>query len=149
MQIREATINDIDNIHNLGKQVDEFNVTNKVVTFWPKHILKNCIESDTDRLIIAEDKKEIIGFLIVNNNPTFKKAIIENIYITPQYRKKWIGKKLINVSLDKIKTAWCEYVCALVEEDNIAIGFYENNGFNKGRNFVWMDIILSKKFSKS
>lgn len=88
MQIREATINDIDNIHNLGKQVDEFNVTNKVVTFWPKHILKNCIESDTDRLIIAEDKKEIIGFLIVNNNPTFKKAIIENIYITPQYRKK-------------------------------------------------------------
>lgn len=74
MTIRQATIKDIDKIHKLGKHVDEFDTTDKVVTFWPKHILKNCIESENDWLLIAEENSEIIGFIICNNSPVFKKA---------------------------------------------------------------------------
>ena len=55
MIIKEAKINNIDEVYKLGKYVDEFNTTDEVTTFWPKHILKNCIESRTDWLLIAEE----------------------------------------------------------------------------------------------
>lgn len=60
MNIRKAIALDIDAIHTLGSTVNEFNVSDEVVTFWPKHILLNCVNSKTDLLLIAEEKDEII-----------------------------------------------------------------------------------------
>ncbi|MDO9399427.1 MAG: GNAT family N-acetyltransferase [bacterium] len=146
MKIREATINDIDEIHSLGNTVNEFSVSDEVVIFWPKHILHNCIKSQTDYLLIAKEKEKIIGFIIINNSLVFKKTIIENIYILPQFRKKGFGTKLLNMAIKKIKTTGCEYICLLTNNYE-AIKFYESNSFEKGKDFVWLDKVLSKKFS--
>ena len=149
MIIREATINDIDKIHRLGEHVDEFNTTDEVVTFWPKHILSNCIKSKSDWLLVAEENSEIIGFIICNNSPIFKKAVIENVFVSPQHRKKGVGKKLLDTLLGKIATTDCEYIVIFAEDDNdTAIDFYVSNGFNRGKNFAWIDKVLSEKFSK-
>jgi len=149
MTIRQATINDIDEIHKLGEHVDEFDTTEEVVTFWPKHILKNCIESKNDWLLVAEENSEIIGFIICNNSPVFKKAVIENIFVSPQHRKKGVGQKLLGSLMDQVKSIDCEYVVIFTEEDNnTAIDFYVKNGFNRGKNFAWIDKVLSKEFSK-
>lgn len=59
MTIREATLNDIDKIHDLGRMVEEFNVSDETATFWPKHILRHCIQSKTDWLILAEENGEM------------------------------------------------------------------------------------------
>ena len=150
MTIREATIDDLNKIHNLGKTVEEFNVSDEAATFWPKHILRNCIESKTDWLILAEENNEILGFTIVNNSPVFKKAIIENIFVSPQHRKKGVGKKLLAAAVERIRETDCEYICILTEVDNnTAINFYVSNGFNRGKNFAWLDRVLSDEFSKS
>ena len=150
MIIREAKINDIDKIHKLGERVDEFDTTDEVVTFWPKHILSNCIKSESDWLLVAEENSEIIGFIICNNSPVFKKAVIENIFVSPQYRKKGIGKKLLDALLNKIGSTDCEYIVIFAEDDNdTATDFYVSNGFNRGKNFAWIDKVLSKEFSKS
>ncbi|MFH1456902.1 MAG: GNAT family N-acetyltransferase [Patescibacteria group bacterium] len=148
MNIRKAIITDIDKIHDLGSYVSEFSVSDEVVTFWPKNILQNCIESKTDFLLIAEEKEEIIGFIIVNNSPVFKKAIIENIYISPQHREQGVAKKLLDSAMNTISGIGCEYVCALMDDAN-AISFYESNGFKKGRNFAWLDKVLSDEFRKA
>lgn len=148
MKIMEAKISDIDEVYELGKSVDEFNVCDETTTFWPKDILKNCVKSTKDKLILVKDNQKIIGFLIANNNSTFKKVIIENIYISPNYRDKWIGKMLMDFTIENLKIGWCEYVCLLVERNNKAIGFYKKNGFNQGSEFVWMDKILNEKFRK-
>ena len=45
MGIRNASLEDIDNIIQLGKSVNEFQVSDEVITFWSKEILTNCIQS--------------------------------------------------------------------------------------------------------
>lgn len=149
MIIREATTKDIDQIHDLGKDVEEFNTTDEVVTFWPKYILKNCVNSKTDFIIIAEEK-EIIGFTIANYNPVFKKAIIENIFVHPDFRGQKVGKKLLDNLMAKLEQIGCEYVCILTESNNKnSIKFYQKMGFNRGINCAWLDKVLGDKFSKS
>ncbi len=145
MIIREATLDDVDKIYDLGKMVEEFNVSSKAATFWPKHILRNCIRSKTDWLILAEESGEILGFSIDNFSPVFKKAVIENIFVPPQHRRKGVGKKLLSAAVEKIQETDCEYICILTEDVNkTAIDFYLKNGFNRGKNFAWLDKVLSK-----
>ncbi len=150
MEIKNATLLDINAIIKLGNAVDEFQVSDEVVTFWPKDILVNCVNSKTDFLLIAEENKNIIGFIIANYNPNFKKAVIENIFVKKDYRKQNIGSQLLDCLLEKLKDLKCEYVCSLVESHNdIAIEFYIKHGFNKGINCVWLDKILEKSFKKN
>jgi len=148
MNIKKAITSDVDAIHALGNTENEFNVSDEVVTFWPKHILFNIIDSKIDLLLIAEDKNEIIGFIIINNNLVFNKAIVENIFVSPQFREQGVAKKLLDVAMDMIGTTGCKYICALTSNDK-AISFYKSNGFKKGRNFAWLDKVLSKEFRKT
>jgi ribosomal protein S18 acetylase RimI-like enzyme len=147
MNIRKAIASDIDNIYTLGSTVDKFSVSDEVVTFWPKHILHNIINSRTDLLLIAEEKDEVIGLIIVNNSFVFKKAIVENIYVSSLFRGQGVAKKLLDTAMDIVLGLGCEYVCALMNDEK-AINFYESNGFKKGRSFTWLDKIISKEFSK-
>ncbi len=149
MDVRKAKLSDIDEIFNLGSAVNEFEVSDEVVTFWPEKILKRCVKSKTDFIFIAEENSEIVGFVIANYNPNFSKAIIENIFVKPEFRGQNIGKKLLESLLDQLEKVNCEYVCALVEsKDEPAIGFYVKNNFNRGINCVWLDKILAKSFKK-
>ncbi len=148
MKIREAIIADIDKIYALGSTVNEFIVSDETANFWPKHILRNCIESKTVWLLIAEENEAIAGLIIINNNPVFKKAIIEDIFVSPQFREQGLAKKLLNSAMNIISAIDCEYVCALVNNTN-AINFFESNGFKKGKNFTWLDKVLSEEFCKT
>jgi ribosomal protein S18 acetylase RimI-like enzyme len=150
MKIREAKIIDAEKIYQLGKNISEFTVSDETVVFWPIGILKNCIKSKSDWIIVAEDADEILGFIIINNSTVFKKAIIENIFIAVDHRNKGLAKKLLLFALNKIKASGCEYVCALAGERNKkAMNFYIKRGFQEGEKFKWLDKILSKKFKKS
>jgi len=149
MKIRIATLKDINEIIKIGNSVNEFQVSDKVVAFWPKSVLIDCVKNKQNPIFVAEEGQRIIGFIISNFNPYFKKAIIENIFVIKEYRSKSIGKALLKSLLDKLAALKCEYVCALVEEKSeIAVDFYIKNGFNKGINCVWLDTILGKSFKK-
>jgi ribosomal protein S18 acetylase RimI-like enzyme len=149
MNIRDATLQDINSIINLGKDVKEFDTTKEVVSFWPRHIIENCINSKNDILMIAEENNKLIGFIIIQNSITFKKAVIENIFVHKDYREKGIAQKLLQKSIRKLKELKCEYIATFVKENNIVpTNFYLKNKFNKGEKFIWLDYILSKEFSK-
>lgn len=149
MDIKTATLEDIDTIIKLGSSINEFQVSDEVVTFWPKNVLIDCIKSKNNPIFVAKENKQIIGFIIANYNPSFKKAIIENIFVNPDFRGKEVGKLLLDNLLDKLKELGCEYVCSLTEiENNVAVKFYLNNKFNRGINCVWIDKILDKSFKK-
>ena len=149
MKIRDANLQDINSIVNLGKNVKEFDTTKKVVSFWPRHIIENCINSESDILLVAEENNKLVGFIIVQNSISFKKAVIENIFVHQDYRNKGIAQLLLHKAIDKLKELKCEYIVTLVKEDNEkSIKFYLKNKFNKGVNCRWLDFILSNKFSK-
>lgn len=150
MEIRDAKKKDINGIHSLGKDVEEFSTTDEVVTFWPKYILENCIKSRTDFFLIAEENDGIAGFIIVNYNSTFKKAVIENLYVHPDFRGRKIGRELLESVIEKLKKINCEYICALTETTNErVIKLHLDLDFNKGKEYVWLDKILDKRFSKN
>ncbi len=44
--IREGKNKDIEAVWNMGNNVSEFKTTENVVIFWPKEILKNCIDKE-------------------------------------------------------------------------------------------------------
>lgn len=152
MIIRDAEEKDIDQIYQIGKSVKEFGDSKDVTTFWPKHVLRSCIKSKTDWLIIAEENDKIFGFVVVNYSPVFKKAVVENVFVSPQHRGRDIGKKLLAEAIKKIQKTGCEYTCVIVQRDNqSAINFYLKNdfkyGFEKNKSFVWLERVLSKKFA--
>ena len=147
MKILEANSNDIEKIYQLGGSVSEFDTSKEVVTFWPKNILQNCIESHTDWVLVAEENSVIIGFIICNYSPVFKKATIENIFVDPQHQRMGIGRKLLTNLLQKIESTDCENIVALINEDSYqAMALCQELGFNKGNSFVWMDKVLSDAF---
>ena len=142
IQIRKAEQKDIMSIYNMGLNVNEFNTTDTTATFWPQDILKNIINSKHGYIFIAEADKQLVGFIIINYNCIFKKALIENIFVNPDYRQKDIAKKLLSMAKTEIKKVGCEYLCTLVEPSSSAFTFYLNNNFTPGKEFVWMDKII-------
>jgi len=149
MKIRLATTKDLIQILKIGESAKEFKVSKEVINFWPKKILENCIKSKTNFLIVAEESKKIVGFIIINYNLTFKKAIIENIFVKDEFRKKEVAKKMLYLGISKIRKIGCEYICALVnKKDRKSVRFYLNSNFNKGITCIWLDKILGKSFHK-
>jgi len=149
MKIRLAELEDIDKIVKLGNNVDEFKVSEKVVSFWPKKVIESCINSKNEIIIISEVEEQIIGFLIVNYNPTFSKAVFENVFVIEEFRNKGIAKKMLDLATKKLKENNCKYICSLVDiNDNQGIGFYLKSGFNKGIDCVWLDKILDDDFKE-
>lgn len=143
--IRMAKNEDVEEIWNIGSNVSEFKTAENVVIFWPKETLKNCINKEDILFYVVALENKIIGFSIVNLNKSLGKAEIENIYILPEYRKNRIGRKLLDVILQKLKEENYNNVNCLADE---AIGFYEHYGFTKGKRFAWMDIVISDDFKK-
>lgn len=145
----QALLSDIDEISRLGNQVDEFQVSDEVVNFWPKNILQNIVKSKTDFLLVAKFDGRIIGFIIVNFNPNFSKAIIENLYVSPQYRGLGVSDLLRDSLIVQLKSVGCKYLCTLIEANSKpAINSYLRYGFNKGIDCVWLDLIIDKSFAK-
>lgn len=149
MEIRKAKKGDLNKISKIGNEVREFKVGKDVVTFWPKKTLAKIIASKKDLIFIAEQEKKIIGFIIVNYNSVFGKAIIENVIVRKEFRKMGIAKELLDNVLRQLKKQRCSYVSALANsKEKEAINWYIKRGFNKGDNFVWMDIILGREFKR-
>lgn len=149
IRIREASVEDIDTIHDLGETVSEFSVNDETITFWPQDILAHAIASNDAIVLIAELNQEIVGFIIANLNISLRKAIIENVYVRPENRDVGIGGKLLNELLISLGSTDIEYICTLIplDTDN-ASRLYLEAGFSKGESFLWLDMSLSDTFNK-
>ena len=124
----------------------EFKTAENVVLFWPKATLENCIDKEDILFYVVEEEDKIIGFSIVNLNQSLGKAEIENIYVLPEYRKNKIGTAILDQILQELKSRNYNNVNCLADE---ATEFYKRYGFTKGKNFAWMDMVLSDEFKRS
>lgn len=149
MQIRKALAEDVDAIYALGEKVAEFSVNEETVTFWPKDILVQAVSSSDTIVLVAEQDQEIAGFIIANLNTSLRKAIIENVYVSPDNRDAGIGSRLLNELLLSLNGTAIEYVSTLIplDADN-ASSLYVEAGFSKGEPFLWLDKSLSDNFKQ-
>lgn len=145
MEIRKAKKEDAEQVWNIGNHVSEFKTAENVVLFWPKATLENCVDKEDVLFYVVEEENKIIGFSIVNLNQSLGKAEIENIYVLPEYRKNKIGTAILDEILRELKDRNYNNVNCLADE---AIEFYKRYGFTKGKDFVWMDMVLSDEFKR-
>ncbi len=147
INIRKAEGHDVDAIHSLGEKVSEFSVNDETVTFWPKDVLAQAIESDDMLILVAEIEQQVIGFIIANLNLSLRKAIIENVYVRPDNRGTGIGSKLLDELLASLSSTGIEYICTLIPLDaDDASSLYLGAGFSKGVSFLWLDKSMTDTF---
>jgi ribosomal protein S18 acetylase RimI-like enzyme len=149
MHIRAASIKDTKALNRLGQNVPEFSVNDGTVNFWPEPLLENAILSKDTLIFVAEEKREIIGFIIAAYNEGFKKSTIENIYVAPDSRNKGIGSMLLQRLIENLQQRGCKYIATLVPLDaHDAITLYQGAGFAKGGQFLWVDKALGNSFKQ-
>lgn len=92
-------------------------------TAWSEKAISDFLLSDTAVYLFSETDGVFSG--ILSATVAFGEAEIENIAVAPAFRRKGVGKALVNALKDK-----CEKVFLLVKETNtVAISFYNSLGF--------------------
>src|SRR3989338_6204728 len=100
------------------------------------------LKSKDNFVFVAEDQEKLVGFasFSVRLVVRYPKPIAEldEIYVSPEYRKKGVGKLLMNKVLKKAKELNCYRLFIESHYDNkIAHNFYEKLGFtNYGYHFI-------------
>ena len=81
MKIRKAVMGDVSKVYELGRGLKESKVNKKTVSFWPKKTLSKIVKGKEDIFLVSEKEGEVIGYIIINYNSSFGKAVVENIFV--------------------------------------------------------------------
>jgi GNAT superfamily N-acetyltransferase len=140
--IRETTENDIPEIFNLIKELSVYEKLNNEVTA-TQNLLKENLFGDKKyaKVVFAEYKNKIAGqALFFYNFSTFKGRpgiYLEDLYVRPEYRKKGIGKALLNYLVElagKEKCGRVEWV--VLDWNQQAIEFYKSLGAEPMKDWI-------------
>ena len=94
-------------------------------TAWSENAISEFLSSDTAVYLYCETEGVLSG--ILSATLLFGEAEIENIAVSKDFRRRGIGKDMVNALKQR-----CEKIFLLVKEDNYgAIEFYVSMGFVK------------------
>ena len=134
ISIRESNINDVPLIYNFIKELAEYEKLSNEVSA-SETILRNSLFSTNKyaEVFIAEYEGKPAGqVLLFHNFSTFKGRpgiYIEDIYVSPQFRGKGIGKELLKYVKNLAKQRNCGRVeWVVLNWNKPAINFYEKIG---------------------
>lgn len=141
MNIRKATIQDVDNIFQLGKYIDEFKVNEKN-SFWQYEQLVEWVKSSNTGkdviLVSKDDNGHIVGFVLSQLHRPTGKATIENLFVKEEFRNQGLAIELLNNCILELKKSGASFICLLAQSDHKKlVSYYEKNGFKKGMEFYW------------
>lgn len=140
IEIRKVVSEDIPAVYKMGENVDEFHTSDQAPNFWPEAVLRECVNKHDVYFFVATSNNEIVGFIIANLNRSLSKALIENIFVRPDFRKQGIGISLAKKVIDTAKADQFKFISVLTPpDDTAAIKTYKKAGFSKGEVFLWLD----------
>ena len=106
------------------------------------------VQKGYSKFYLATDKRKIIGYS--NMGPGTWGWELYRIYLLPEYQGKGIGKRLLQLSEDflRSKKAW-KYHCYVWRKNKAGLDFYKQNGFVKlqGKDKNKAEICLEKKLA--
>lgn len=120
MEITEMTLEDLEQMTNtLYSDFDNF---------WSYNVLKQELENDKTKYIIAKEKNEVVGFAGIS--VIFDEATLNNIVVKKSCRGKGIGSEMLETLIDlcsdmNLKT----FTLEVNVENTPAIKLYEKFGF--------------------
>ena len=117
--IIEATLNDLDKIHELGSLINQ-NFKNN----YPQYSLFN----DYTKILIYKDDVEIMGF--IHYEIMYETVNILNIVVSKTERRKNIGTLLMDNMLSDLNNKEIEHIMLEVNSNNLpAINLYKKFNF--------------------
>lgn len=136
MKIRKAKISDSQEIYDLLNFNYELKDSNEKEDY-PLQWIKKAINSKEILFLTAMDK-DINGILIAYILKTVGEAYLNTLYVRPEYRKKGVGKRLLEEYEKFIKKNKISYSELFVNSKNVpAKKFWESQKYEKGYEFVF------------
>ncbi len=129
MKIRHIRQGDTQEVYDLGKNEPYF------VCFWPEEVVRSLPNARDVLSLVAEENKEIVGFVIAPYSETLKKMVVENLFVKDNYRIKLYEGKVISQHFgDALKIEarrlGMKRLDSLVDGTNRpALRMHEKNGF--------------------
>ncbi len=145
MIIRQATVEDFEELYSLGSYTKEFRVSADE-SFMDRDEFKLRICSGEDVFLVAEVGRKIVGFILFGLND--KDRLLKNRYaclvylvVEVVYRRKGIAGKLYEEGVRLLRECGITHIYswATAESDGSMITFLTKKGFAKGHQYVWMD----------
>ncbi|MCW8965721.1 MAG: GNAT family N-acetyltransferase [Candidatus Pacearchaeota archaeon] len=102
--------------------------------------LKETNNFSKDELYIAEDKKNILGFIASNITPdNKKKAYINELWLKPVSQGKGIGRLLVNFIEKLYKKKGVKTIRLVSKTNSKAFGFYKKLKYKEYKEMVFME----------
>ena len=138
MKIRKGKTSDLKELYSILNKAPELAVGGVKETYskqWIKSVLS---KNKTNLVLIMEDKREIIGFLISHYLIDVRQAILNDIYVKPNYRDRGVASKLFNEYKKIIRKLGINLITGLVLINNKKIQkFNKKWGFKRGNKFYF------------
>jgi GNAT superfamily N-acetyltransferase len=136
MNLRSATIEDVETIFNLIQALAEYEKLSHEVVGTPEQLKQHLFgERAYAEVILAEMDSKTVGFaLFFHNYSTFLTQpgiYLEDLFVLPDYRRKGIGKALITAVAKLAVTRNCGRLeWSVLDWNQPAIDFYRSIGAN-------------------
>jgi ribosomal protein S18 acetylase RimI-like enzyme len=143
MNIRRMTFDDLDAVHEIGRACPAFFVSESGEQFWSKGTLSRWCASRHDLILIAEEGAELIGFALFACHRPTGKAVLENLWVAPGWRRRNVAARLLESAFTKLKRRKYLVTVANVNVQNKQARIaFRSMGFRRGYAFDWMDRFL-------
>ncbi len=141
MKTCAATKKDISRVYSLGKKIHELDFSKKY-HFHEKVELQEAIKDKNSVFLIAEEKNEIVGFLLAKI--IFYRAggwcMLDNIAVEKSHRGSGISDMLLQ-ALKRILTKQKIHYIQILEEAHHknTRKFWKHQGFKETKKFIWAE----------
>ena len=124
-KIKAMTVENYNEIMNLWKNTDGVGLSGNDDS---KKSIKIFLEKNPNTCFVAEYNNEIIGTIMAGNDG--RRGHIYHLMVTPEHRKKGLGKKLLKKTEKALKKDGVRKILLVVFKKNkTGNTFWENNGY--------------------
>lgn len=139
MNIRVMEIGDYDKVYALWVSCKGMGLNNLDDS---REGIEAFLKRNPNTCFVAEDGKEIVGVIITGNDG--RRGYIYHTAVSPDYRRKGIGEKLVNTAMEALKNEGINKAAMLVFATNDdGNAFWEKQGFTVREDIVYRNKALA------
>jgi len=138
MKIRKGKLKDLEELYKILNETPELYGGNYEGEVYRKKEVKSILTNrKTDLVLIAEEDKKIVGFLIAEMSKKKESSYLADIYVKPYYRKKGVASKLLEEYENICKKMNIEEIIGLTLKTNEKMhSFMEKNKYKRGKELI-------------
>lgn len=140
--IRDATIEDIDILLELGKNDGSFSVSKKVQFYERDELIEWVRNPKSNILCVAYQENILVGFFFCKIM-SYHWAMLDTLYVIPEVRKNQVGQRMLDELMSRLQLRAIEYVTTLLEPRKFLVeSFLRMNDFDLAKSYNWYEYWL-------